>query len=109
MHGTVLHELLHALGFYHQQSATERDDYVIINWQNIQSGNFSVFTHKKHNKDAPVSCAQITHTYITFTPHHCHYYVQQQWLFKQRAGIAEMILDKFWTRNSIHLNYPNKH
>jgi hypothetical protein len=28
------------------QSATERDDYVIINWQNIQSGNVNVFTCK---------------------------------------------------------------
>jgi hypothetical protein len=61
--------LLHALGFYHQQSATERDDYVTINWENIEPGNVSVFTHKKHNKDAPVPCTQITHKDITFTPH----------------------------------------
>ncbi|GLH05554.1 Metalloendopeptidase, partial [Gryllus bimaculatus] len=34
--GTVVHEFLHAFGFYHQQSATERDDYVQILWDNIQ-------------------------------------------------------------------------
>ncbi|KAK7086372.1 hypothetical protein SK128_012174 [Halocaridina rubra] len=37
-HGSTLHEMLHALGFYHEQSRFDRDDYVTIMWQNIQSG-----------------------------------------------------------------------
>ncbi|XP_063238671.1 zinc metalloproteinase nas-7-like [Bacillus rossius redtenbacheri] len=37
-HGVVVHEFLHALGFYHQQSATERDDYVRVLWENIEAG-----------------------------------------------------------------------
>nr|CAD7260086.1 unnamed protein product [Timema shepardi] len=37
-HGVAVHELLHALGFFHQQSATERDDYVRILWNNIEPG-----------------------------------------------------------------------
>nr|CAD7430469.1 unnamed protein product [Timema monikensis] len=37
-HGIVIHELLHMLGFYHQQSAPERDDFVKINWENIKTG-----------------------------------------------------------------------
>jgi hypothetical protein len=106
--GTIIHELLHALGFYHQQSATERDDYVRINWNNIEPGNVSVFTHNKQSKDAPVPCAQITHKDITFTPHPCHYCVQHQWLFKQSASIAENILDTIWTRIPINFNYINK-
>lgn len=36
--GIVIHELLHAVGFYHQQSASNRDDYVKILWENIQTG-----------------------------------------------------------------------
>ncbi|KAJ6647407.1 Meprin A subunit beta [Pseudolycoriella hygida] len=36
--GTVVHEFLHTLGFYHMQSATERDDYVLIAWQHIIPG-----------------------------------------------------------------------
>ncbi|KAF2884812.1 hypothetical protein ILUMI_21345 [Ignelater luminosus] len=37
-YNTIIHEMLHAAGFYHQQSATERDDYVAIQWQNIMQG-----------------------------------------------------------------------
>ncbi|XP_051160828.1 zinc metalloproteinase nas-13-like isoform X2 [Leptopilina boulardi] len=36
--GTVIHELMHAIGFLHEQSRYERDDFVRVQWNNIQSG-----------------------------------------------------------------------
>lgn len=40
---TIVHEFLHALGFYHMQSNYVRDDYVEIVWENIQSGTENNF------------------------------------------------------------------
>ncbi|CAG9103828.1 unnamed protein product [Plutella xylostella] len=36
--GTVLHELLHALGFMHEQSRPERDHFVTVHYRNIRAG-----------------------------------------------------------------------
>ena len=86
---------MHALGFYHMHTVTDRDNYVRINWDNIQPGNVSVCTNNKHNKYAPVPCAHRTHKVITITPQHCHYYVEQYWLFKQLVVIAVKVFTKF--------------
>ncbi|XP_037781914.1 zinc metalloproteinase nas-4-like [Penaeus monodon] len=37
-HGSTMHEMYHALGFYHEQSRFDRDDYVTIMWNNIEAG-----------------------------------------------------------------------
>lgn len=41
--GTAIHELMHALGFLHEQNREERDSYVNIQYQNIQPSATSNF------------------------------------------------------------------
>lgn len=41
-HGTVQHELLHALGFNHEQTRSDRDNHIRVLLQNVQSGNVVV-------------------------------------------------------------------
>ncbi|XP_052863721.1 zinc metalloproteinase nas-4-like [Anopheles cruzii] len=41
--GTAMHELMHAVGFLHEQSREDRDSYVTIQLDNVQTGTASNF------------------------------------------------------------------
>uniref|UniRef100_H2ULD9 Metalloendopeptidase n=1 Tax=Takifugu rubripes TaxID=31033 RepID=H2ULD9_TAKRU len=47
--GVAHHEILHALGFHHEQSRSDRDRFVTINYANIQPGRQSNFRKVQTN------------------------------------------------------------
>lgn len=48
--GTVMHEMMHALGFFHEQSRTDRDDYVMVLWWNVEPGTMREGQVKMHEE-----------------------------------------------------------
>ena len=46
--GITQHELLHAMGLHHEQSRSDRDDYVTINFNNIQAGIYHKILNTKN-------------------------------------------------------------
>lgn len=49
--GTTVHEIIHALGFLHEQSRNDRDTYVTINEDNIEDGRSNNFDKYDFGQD----------------------------------------------------------
>uniref|UniRef100_A0A182JVY0 Metalloendopeptidase n=1 Tax=Anopheles christyi TaxID=43041 RepID=A0A182JVY0_9DIPT len=45
--GTAIHEMMHALGFLHEQNREDRDDWVRIRYENIKTGTSNNFEKAK--------------------------------------------------------------
>ncbi|XP_023238474.1 astacin-like metalloprotease toxin 5, partial [Centruroides sculpturatus] len=50
----VVHEFGHVVGLYHEHTRPDRDDYLIIHWNNIQKGMETQFS-KRNNSDFDTS------------------------------------------------------
>ncbi|CAB4054000.1 unnamed protein product [Lepeophtheirus salmonis] len=48
--GRILHEVLHALGFYHEHSRPDRDKFIEIVSSNVQKGKLQNFSKKTFDK-----------------------------------------------------------
>nr|XP_045607981.1 uncharacterized protein LOC123764355 [Procambarus clarkii]XP_045607983.1 uncharacterized protein LOC123764355 [Procambarus clarkii] len=63
--GTVYHELFHTLGFYHEHTRPDRDNYVEVLWDNIAKGQVDNFLKRSYNSvdltDMPYDLDSVMH------------------------------------------------
>uniref|UniRef100_H2MIY0 Metalloendopeptidase n=1 Tax=Oryzias latipes TaxID=8090 RepID=H2MIY0_ORYLA len=60
--GIIQHELNHALGFQHEQTRSDRDSYVRINWENIiPASAYNFNKHDTNNLNTPYDYSSIMH------------------------------------------------
>ena len=45
--GTIMHEFLHSLGVYHEQSRDDRDDYIYVDFSQIEPGGSNLSCQAK--------------------------------------------------------------
>ncbi|XP_042359235.1 low choriolytic enzyme-like [Plectropomus leopardus] len=61
-HGIIQHELLHALGFYHEHNRSDRDQHVRIDWDNVNE--YFVYNFQKkntNNLNTPYDYSSVMH------------------------------------------------
>ncbi|OQV19678.1 putative High choriolytic enzyme 1 [Hypsibius exemplaris] len=66
-HGTIVHETLHALGFNHEQTRSDRDDYIIVKLDNIlPTRQHNYEKEQTNNLKTPYDFTSIMHYDTTY-------------------------------------------
>ncbi|XP_055351586.1 fibroblast growth factor receptor 4-like isoform X2 [Paramacrobiotus metropolitanus] len=62
-YGSIQHELMHTLGFYHENQRPDRDKYIQIIWSNIKPEGFNNFAirHEMETYGLPYDYYSVTH------------------------------------------------
>ena len=99
--GTVIHEMLHAAGFWHEQSRPDRNENVRIHWQNILSGyddNFARYSRAEVTTlSLPYDTGSVMHYESTAFTKNGKPTIQSLKAYKklgQRDGLSQLDIQK---------------
>ena len=59
--GSILHELGHLIGFYHEHQRPDRDEYIHVNYSNVQNMFHSQFDKKDFETYGPYDLESVMH------------------------------------------------
>ena len=59
--GSVIHEFIHALGFFHEQGRTDRDEYIELNMKNIWDPDSYMIMDDTNHFNVPYDGRSIMH------------------------------------------------
>ena len=66
--GEIMHEIMHVLGFFHEQSRFDRDEYLQINWENIDPKYENQFHKVPEILMTPILATEFDYTSIMLYP-----------------------------------------
>ena len=51
--------MLHSLGFFHEQNRFDREDFVVVNWENIREGQAPQFFKNRDPENPLQDCDEV--------------------------------------------------
>lgn len=84
--GVIAHEVAHALGFWHEQSRPDRDQYVDVKWENIDRDSKGQFLKEQ---PADVDNAGIAYDYGSIMHYRSKAFARFDDLFTINTNIAD--------------------
>ncbi|XP_057301949.1 hatching enzyme 1.2-like [Hydractinia symbiolongicarpus] len=64
--GTAIHEILHAVGFYHEMSRRDRDKYIDIHYDNIFTSRWKQFAKHEHTNGSVYGAEYDVHSIMHY-------------------------------------------
>ncbi|KAI3370978.1 hypothetical protein L3Q82_023632, partial [Scortum barcoo] len=109
-HNTVQHELLHALGFNHEQCRSDRDQYIRVLWENIEPGWAYAFDKiNTLNQDTPYDYSSVMQYHSKTNSASVLFIFLQVRLLRQQQAYDGAHPQREYRIRHVHPDEPERH